>query len=311
MSLLINHVMSTDTPSKIFSDILDYYKEFAEKDIRIVESVRPIDNADLYHYHRPHLEKNLKNNSVVTVHHDINDSDKWLKYDGFHERYNEAKLIFCLNNNQKNILREKGINHTRVIPHGYNEKIFTQCTNPKKISGKIRLGIISKRYDRKVKGEAHILELYKRLDSDKFKFIFVGEGRSISARKAMAYGFETECFERLPYLCFNDLYNNIDILLITSLFEGGPANVPEAIISGTPIISTPIGMVLDYVVDGLNGVFLSGNYDADADLISSFTDKNAFDNLALNAYKYSNQAMNWREVITSITSEYKKLVKEI
>src|SRR5471030_1292698 len=108
MSLLINHVMSADTPSKIFSDILNYYKEFSGDDIKIIESVRPIEGADIYHYHRPHLEKALKENSVVTVHHDINDSDKWLAYERFHERYKEARLVFCLNHDQQNILNNKG-----------------------------------------------------------------------------------------------------------------------------------------------------------------------------------------------------------
>jgi len=309
MSLLVNHVMSADTPSKIFSDILNYYKEFCGEGITIIESVRPIEDADIYHYHRPHLESELKENSVVTVHHDINDSDKWLSYEKFHERYKEAKIVFCLNKDQQNILNQKGILHTVVIPHGYNKNIFSRPEKPKVKKEKITLGIVSKRYDRKVKGEAHILELYKRLDSNKFKFLFVGEGRSISSRKAMSYGFEVECFERLPYLCFNDLYKNIDILLITSLYEGGPANVPEAIISGTPIISTPIGMVLDYVTNGGNGAFLTGNYNHDADLISSFTEEYAFEKLALNAFSCSDQAMSWEEVIIAITSKYKELME--
>ncbi len=309
MSLLINHVMSADTQSSIFTDILNYYKEFSGDDIKIIESIKPIDDADIYHYHRPHLEKELKNNSVVTVHHDIKDSDKWLAYDKFHDRYSEAKLVFCLNNSQQEILNKKGILNTVVIPHGYNSRIFTQATYPKKLQDKLKIGIISKRYERKVKGEAHILELYKRLNSKKFKFIFVGEGRSISARKARAYGFDTECFERLPYLCFNDLYKNIDILLITSLYEGGPANVPEAIISGTPIISTPIGMVLDYVIDGLNGAFLTGDYDIDAEIINSFADESKFNELSSNAFDYSNQALSWKEVITLIVEKYKELAE--
>jgi len=301
--------MSSETPSKIFTDILNYYKEFSGDDIKIIDSVKPIEGADIYHYHRPHLESKLMENSVVTVHHDINDSDNWLSYEKFHERYAEAKLIFCLNKSQQKSLSEKGIFHTTIIPHGYNKKIFTEANTPKIQKEKITLGIVSKRYDRKVKGEAHLLELFKRLDSRKFKFIFVGEGRSISAKKAHAYGFEAECFERLPYMCFDDLYKNIDILLITSLHEGGPANIPEAIISGTPIISTPVGMALDYVVEGYNGEILTSNYDVDANLINSLTTKNKFKELAMNAYNSRNKAISWEEVINLFTSKYKELAK--
>ncbi|WP_145577135.1 glycosyltransferase family 4 protein [Yersinia mollaretii] len=309
MALLINHVMSNETSSSIFTDILNYYKEFSGEDICIVESIRPINDADIYHYHRPHLEKELMSNSVVTVHHDIKDTDKWLAYEKFHDRYSEAKLVFCLNKSQQEILNEKGILNTFVIPHGYNSKILTPPKRPKKSNGKITIGIISKRYERKVKGEAHILELYKRLDSTKFKFIFVGEGRSISARKARTYGFETECFERLPYLCFNDLYKNIDILLITSLYEGGPASIPEAIISGTPIVSTPIGMALDYVVNGSNGIFLTGDYDSDMKNISSFTEESIFNEFSSNAFNCCNQALSWEQVISLFVGKYKELAE--
>ncbi|HFO4188992.1 TPA: glycosyl transferase family 1, partial [Escherichia coli] len=77
-----------------------------------------IDNADVYHYHRPHLESRLKENSVVTIHHDLYDTDPWLDYDKFHPRYMEAKKILCLNSSQQNYLNNKGLMNTEIIPHG-------------------------------------------------------------------------------------------------------------------------------------------------------------------------------------------------
>ena len=64
MTILVNHVMSSDVKSGIFTDLLDYYRRFCDDDIRIIDSERPINHADLYHYHRAHLEKNLGKNQL-------------------------------------------------------------------------------------------------------------------------------------------------------------------------------------------------------------------------------------------------------
>lgn len=311
MSIIINHVMSSDIASGIFSDLLNYYKKYCHEDIKIIETSQPIDNADIYHYHRPHLEKKLKENSVVTVHHDLNDVDKWLHYDKFHERYVESKTVFCLNTTQQSILSDNGIKHTELIPHGYNTEIFHDVAEPKIISGKINIGILSKRYGRKVKGEAYLLELFKRLDSDRYKFTVVGEDRSITAYKAEEFGFETLCFERLPYFCYGDLYRQLNFLLVTSLYEGGPANIPEAISSATPIISNPIGMSNDYIKNGINGIILTGDVDSDATAIDYFSTNENYEIMSKNAWGTRRNILSWQEVMNKTSYLYKNLIKEL
>jgi glycosyltransferase involved in cell wall biosynthesis len=58
---------------------------------------------------------------------------------------------------------------------------------------------------------------------------------------------------------FGSVYDNIDLLLITSFYEGGPACVPEAYACGVPIVSSPVGMSLDFVRHNQNGYILSMN----------------------------------------------------
>ncbi len=308
MAILVNHVMSSNVKSGIFTDLLDYYMRFCEDDIRVIDSEHPIHNADIYHYHRPHLEKKLRKTSVVTVHHDLNDIDEWLQYDKFHDRYSEAKLVLCLNETQKEFLCSKGIKNTKVVPHGYNSEVFSYDYSSKPIGDKITIGILSKRYGRKVKGEAYLWELMKRLDSRMIRFVFVGEGRGITAQKAVSLGFEVQCYERLPYFCFGDLYKNLNFLLVTSLFEGGPANIPEAIISSTPIITTPIGMAKDYVEDGVNGLLLTGSIDIDSERINNYTEKASYLTLFNGACSKRNSAMSWRDVMVLTSSYYKEII---
>ncbi|HCB2714471.1 TPA: glycosyltransferase [Escherichia coli] len=308
MSIIVNHVMSSDTVSGIFTDLLSYYKRYCDKDISIVESCKAIDSADIYHYHRPHLEIKLKENSVVTIHHDLYDTDPWLDYDKFHHRYMEAKKILCLNSSQQRYVNDKGLMNTEIIPHGYNSDIFNGVDSPKKIKNKVCIGFISKRYGRKVKGEAYLYEIFKRLDSQKYRFIFVGGDRTITAYKASQFGFEVKCYERLPYYCYGDLYKQLNFLLVTSCYEGGPANIPEAIASGTPIISTPVGMVNDYVRDGINGIILTGDIDKDIETINYFSQKNKYQKLASNSIETTKNIMSWKDVMKKTSLIYKSLV---
>ncbi|MDE1231499.1 glycosyltransferase [Vibrio aestuarianus] len=292
---IVNHVMSQDINSNILSSFIDYLSNSSRNDKHIV-SVEPIDDADIYHYHRPHLEKKLLKNSVVTVHHDLMENDPWLSLPKFLNVYKGASAVVCLNHIQQRILHENSISQTHVIPHGYNSMVF-DATLPKEEKNKITLGLISKRYGRRVKGEAYFHDLIKRLDPELFDFILVGDGRSEEFYLLQSYGFDVKVYERLPYRVFAGLYQKIDILLMLSTFEGGPANVPEAVISATPVAAFPIGMIPDFIQDMRNGIILTGDIDLDASkLMSLAKNRDDFCKLMVETEKCTNLAITWEEV---------------
>jgi glycosyltransferase involved in cell wall biosynthesis len=91
----------------------------------------------------------------------------------------------------------------------------------------------------------------------------------------------------------------MDYLLICSNFEGGPANLPEAIGTGTPVLATPVGMVPDFVRHGVNGLLLSGRVDDDAELVGNLAER---DNALVDALRRGARAAastipSWREVV--------------
>ena len=51
----------------------------------------------------------------------------------------------------------------------------------------------------------------------------------------------------------SSVLNQFDIFLMTSQREGGPTSVLEAMLIGTPVISTKVGVVSDVIQDGVNG----------------------------------------------------------
>lgn len=305
---IINHVMSQDIHSNILNSFIDYLKKSDPLDVHIT-SIEPIENADVYHYHRPHLEKKLMKSSVVTVHHDLEENDPWLSLSKFLGVYKDAEAVVCLNHTQKKILSDYQINHTHVVPHGYNTKVFSDIQKKTEKKQKLTLGLISKRYGRRVKGEAYFLDLIKRLDQDLFDFILVGDGRSQEYYLLKEYGFDVRVYERLPYRLFSSLYANIDILLMLSSFEGGPANVPEALISKVPVAGFPIGMIPDFIEDNVNGLLLTGNVDDDAHRLMAFAEKpEQFVRLQKSTNKANKKVPTWENVADMYNDVYISVV---
>ncbi len=308
--MLVNQVTSAEIDSKIFNDLFERMHNSCPNDIQLVNSIKPQLNSDIFHYHRPHLETNLQKNSLCTVHHDLNDNDIWHDFSKFEPRYKEAKTIICLNSQQKEFLFNKGIKNTVVIPHGVDKKIFNDNSQEKTTSKKIRIGIFSKNYGRKVKGEAYLKDLSKRIYKENFSFLLVGENRQETAFELINLGFEVNFYERLPYRLFSELYKNIDILLITSQFEGGPANLPEAIASATPIISSKVGMCMDFVEDGFNGFFLTGDFYKDIKIFNRIINLKELETIKKGAKLASSRALSWEQVNSLIFSEYRKIVNK-
>ena len=297
--------MSTDLNSGIFSDLIGYSRKYADDDIEIKVSNKPISGCNVYHYHRPQLEKKLEKNSIVTVHHDLNDDDKWHLFENFEDQYRQAKKIVCLNTLQQTFLKDKGFHNTIVIPHGFNENIFSAENKP--VRDVVNLGVVSRHYGRKVKGEALLYDLMMRLDRNKIRFTFVGKDRTQDCWKARDLGYTAQVFERLPYKVFGGLYKSLDALLIPSIFEGGPANVPEAIATGTPLFAKRVGMIEDYL-DESRGIFLTGNPDIDARNINQYAKNKEYQkSIKLAAYLYTDSAITWKEVTRQQLSVYREV----
>jgi glycosyltransferase involved in cell wall biosynthesis len=54
-----------------------------------------------------------------------------------------------------------------------------------------------------------------------------------------------------------DIYNNVDIFVLTSDFEGTPNVILEAMASGLPVVSTDVGDVTELIKDGVSGFIVN------------------------------------------------------
>jgi hypothetical protein len=109
---------------------------------------------------------------------------------------------------------------------------------------------------------------------------------------------------------FANVYHCLDTYWVTSRIEGGPVPVLEAMSSGVPCITTPVGMAADLVRDGENGFVVPFN-DADAVLRRTsdlLRDPNLRRGLGEAARRTILDGYQWRETTRSAWSLYKTAI---
>ncbi|MCP4177423.1 MAG: glycosyltransferase, partial [bacterium] len=104
----------------------------------------------------------------------------------------------------------------------------------------------------------------------------------------------------IQYKKFIKLYSRLSFLLILSQYEGGPASLPEAIASYTPVITTKVGMCIDYIKHGVNGYFIDNSVNNIISLFANieqdyFSQRNIFNSTYL--YNQNNMPLTWKAVV--------------
>ncbi|MFH0772263.1 MAG: glycosyltransferase family 4 protein [Candidatus Omnitrophota bacterium] len=175
----------------------------------------------------------------------------------------------------------------RVIPLGLElEKFFLAESRGGALRSEfkidadtIAIGIIGRLVP--VKNHKMFLDTFKRLkkilgNEFKLKSIIVGDGEERAALEK--YASEIGIIDYTIFCGWreelSEIYADLDIVALTSLNEGTPVSLIEALASALPVIATDVGGVRDIVEDGVNGCLVaSGDTEAFAkglaDLIRS------------------------------------------
>lgn len=127
----------------------------------------------------------------------------------------------CHSKFYENELIKKGIKDVTTISPGVDLNLFKP---------KLKIGVVGRTYPSGRKGEKIIQQL---MALDWIEWNFTGEGWPNPALN----------------LSSNELasfYRHMDYILVSSLYEGGPMCVPEALASGTEVIAPPIGWVCEF-----------------------------------------------------------------
>ncbi len=94
------------------------------------------------------------------------------------------------------------------------------------------------------KGPDQLLEIVTEMIKDKknIEVVLTGKRRNYLINNFKELGIPFHYFEMVDFDVINDLYNCLDLYIVSSRFEGGPQSVIECGITKTPIISTRVGV---------------------------------------------------------------------
>ena len=86
------------------------------------------------------------------------------------------------------------------------------------------------------------MEHMKAIIGNNLEVVLAGWRRQYVMKRLDEAGIKYHYFEMCDFETLNELYNCIDLYVVSSRIEGGPQAVPECAITRTPIISTDVGL---------------------------------------------------------------------
>ena len=98
-----------------------------------------------------------------------------------------------------------------------------------------------------------------------FKVILTGKRRNYVITELKKRNIDFKYFEMVNFSKINELYNLLDLYVVSSRFEGGPQSILECAATKTPIISTDVGIAKEILSS--SSIFNMENYlDAKTDV---------------------------------------------
>lgn len=221
--------------------------------------------------------RQLKNKKVLcSVYHldsakkENNDLVRFKKFDKFVDQYHTIS-IKSMKDIQK--ITDKKVTE---IPFWVDTKQFFHID--KKSDLRRKYGILDDRYlvgsfqrdsegddplkPKLIKGPDIFLEIVHKIHkkNNKITVILTGKRRDYLISNFIKLGIDYKYFEMVDSNALNELYNLLDLYVVSSRLEGGPQAVVECATSKTPIVSTDVGMARQVLSD--ESIFDMNDYDS-------------------------------------------------
>lgn len=146
----------------------------------------------------------------------------------------------------------------------------------------------------------------------KFGVLITGPGWDAAIRQIQSYGIEVYYRPFLPDRLMPTLYNALDLYVVTSRIEGGPAPLIESMACGIPVVTTPVGIVREYIEDGVNGLVIPKD-DAQASaqaILSLLASPELRSQLANAALQTVERHLTWDKTLAGIEQLYEHVWQE-
>lgn len=218
---------------------------------------------------------------------------------------------------------------------GYNGKIYTETTlvdkqlvtdvSSKKLTEKFKVLNQSKAINllflsrlEKRKGLYELIEAYKKLKSNplvSFTLTICGDGSEFEPLKLLIASEKIEGIRIVGFLAGEQkklAFQNAHIFVFPSHGEGMPNAVLEAMGFGLPVISTPVGGLVDFFVEGMNGYFTTINNPSElAEIILKLAlDEKLMSNIASENYQMAKEQFSSEKVAKRILKIFNEVTEK-
>ena len=188
------------------------------------------------------------------------DEDKFSKNDlnEFNCRDKYVDIYHVISDNTKKQIEKITDKPVISIPFWVNEKIWYKINEKNKLREKFKLdkeAFIVGSFQRDTEGKdlvspklskgpdqfLKIIEKYKE-NNKKVRVLLTGKRRNYIIENLERLEIPFNYYEMVSFKELNELYNCLDLYIVSSRYEGGPQAIMECAATMTPIISTDVGI---------------------------------------------------------------------
>jgi glycosyltransferase involved in cell wall biosynthesis len=244
----------------LFEDLKAHFCSVNQTALKIVASERPLPEADAWIYLRPQEAGSSPGfrRTVVQIH-DLFDEGMYRPGNQRHAVACCAGIVFT-HPHQKTILEKSGIclrhKRTLVRPLGFLGSFALRGDLPEKFTiGWVGRPVMHRGTE--IKRLQAFIDAIVALSVPRheFKVVLLGERMDEQHRQLLQQGIQAEYRQRAehPISEYPRLYQGFDCLVITSSLNAGPVCLFEALATGIPVVSTPVGWSPQFISNGENG----------------------------------------------------------
>tara|TARA_B110000003_G_C16642676_1_gene530784 strand:+ start:1925 stop:2842 length:918 start_codon:yes stop_codon:yes gene_type:complete len=204
--------------------------------------------------------KILKEKKIIcTIHHIDIDKFKGTEKRDFYNLDQYVDIYHVISIKTSNTLKNLTSKSVTYIPFWINQDIFYQINDKTKLREKYgipnesyTIGSFQRDTEKKgfkkpklSKGPDQYLKIAKYLNTTVkgLHVVLAGKRREYIISRLKKEDISYSYFEMVDFSSLNELYNLLDLYIVASRVEGGPASVLESAVSKTPIIATDVGIV--------------------------------------------------------------------
>tara|TARA_B100000161_G_C33557257_1_gene418738 strand:- start:989 stop:1912 length:924 start_codon:yes stop_codon:yes gene_type:complete len=216
----------------------------------------------------------IKNKVVCTIHHIDEDKFKSNEEIEFKDRDKFVDYYHVISNKTFDQVIKLTDKPVHKIPFWVNQNLWFEIKNKEQLREKYSVDINSylvgsfqrdtEGYDlvspKLSKGPDRFLEIVEYLNTknENLQIILTGKRRNYILDELSRREINYKYFEMTSFQNLNELYNILDLYIVSSRYEGGPQSILETAMTRTPIISTDVGIASE-ILDK-KSIFNMDNY---------------------------------------------------